>query len=114
MGEFFHIRNCITWQREKERGAKDNRKNDMEDIWFATNSDRFTFNMVDLDPSIQGYADGVFWERNSIPAQKIHDQVAFAVPCKSFISPTDRYDSFGQATDPDQIQLDVRKDGGHV
>lgn len=27
--------NCITWQREKGRGAKSNWKNAMEDIWFA-------------------------------------------------------------------------------
>ena len=26
--------------------------------------------LADLDPSIQGYADGVFWERNSLAAQK--------------------------------------------
>lgn len=29
------IRNRITWQREKGRGAKDNWKNGMEDIWYA-------------------------------------------------------------------------------
>jgi site-specific DNA-methyltransferase (adenine-specific) len=26
--------------------------------------------LADLDPSIQGYADGVFWERNSLADQK--------------------------------------------
>lgn len=30
-----HILNRITWQREKGRGAKNNWKNAMEDIWFA-------------------------------------------------------------------------------
>ncbi len=34
--EHLTIRNRITWQREKGRGAKDNWKNGMEDIWFAT------------------------------------------------------------------------------
>ncbi len=45
LGEFFHIRNRITWQREKGRGAKANWKNGMEDIWFATNSSNYTFNL---------------------------------------------------------------------
>lgn len=45
MGELFQIRNRITWQREKGRGAKANWKNGMEDIWFATNSNQYTFNL---------------------------------------------------------------------
>lgn len=45
MGEFFHIQNRITWQREKGRGAKSNWKNSMEDIWFATKSQDYTFNL---------------------------------------------------------------------
>lgn len=32
---FLHILNRITWQREKGRGAMQNWKNAMEDIWFA-------------------------------------------------------------------------------
>ncbi len=40
----FIVRNRITWQREKGRGALNNWKNGMEDIWFATNSKEFTFN----------------------------------------------------------------------
>ena len=43
--EFFHVRNRITWQREKGRGAKANWKNGMEDIWFATNSNDYIFNL---------------------------------------------------------------------
>ncbi|MBO6146919.1 MAG: site-specific DNA-methyltransferase [Lachnospiraceae bacterium] len=39
------VRNRITWQREKGRGAKSNWKNSMEDIWFATRSDSYTFNL---------------------------------------------------------------------
>lgn len=42
------VRNRITWQREKGRGAKENWKNGMEDIWFATNSERWTFNVKDV------------------------------------------------------------------
>lgn len=43
--KYFKIRNRITWQREKGRGAAANWKNGMEDIWFATNSDVYTFNL---------------------------------------------------------------------
>lgn len=38
------VRNRITWEREKGRGAKANWKNNTEDIWFATMSDEYTFN----------------------------------------------------------------------
>ena len=42
---YFHLRNRITWQREKGRGAAANWKNGMEDIWFATLSKEYTFNV---------------------------------------------------------------------
>ena len=45
LSEFFYVRNRITWQREKGRGAKANWKNGMEDIWFATNSNDYVFNL---------------------------------------------------------------------
>ena len=45
LGEFFRVRNRITWQREKGRGAAANWKNSMEDIWFATRSDSYTFHL---------------------------------------------------------------------
>ncbi|MBT5337865.1 site-specific DNA-methyltransferase [Candidatus Falkowbacteria bacterium] len=41
----FIIRNRITWKRDKGRGAKKNWKNNMEDIWFATKGDDYTFNL---------------------------------------------------------------------
>lgn len=41
----FIVRNRITWEREKGRGAKSNWKNSSEDIWFCTQSDRYTFNV---------------------------------------------------------------------
>lgn len=41
----FIVRNRITWEREKGRGAKSNWKNASEDIWFATMSDAYTFNV---------------------------------------------------------------------
>ncbi|MBR5187207.1 MAG: site-specific DNA-methyltransferase, partial [Clostridia bacterium] len=45
LSEFFQVRNRITWQREKGRGAQSNWKNGMEDIWFATNGNDYTFNL---------------------------------------------------------------------
>jgi site-specific DNA-methyltransferase (adenine-specific) len=42
---YFKLRNRITWEREKGRGAKANWKNASEDIWFFTVSDDFTFNL---------------------------------------------------------------------
>ncbi len=43
--DYLIVRNRITWQREKGRGAKSNWKNAMEDIWFATKTDDYTFNL---------------------------------------------------------------------
>lgn len=45
LSEFFQVRNRITWQREKGRGAKTNWKNGLEDIWFATNGEHYYFNL---------------------------------------------------------------------
>ena len=42
----FRVRNRITWRREKGRGAKRNWKQNMEDLWFATKGDGYTFNLV--------------------------------------------------------------------
>ena len=41
----FTVRNRITWQREKGRGARANWKNAMEDIWFATCGRDYTFHV---------------------------------------------------------------------
>ena len=41
----FCVRNRITWEREKGRGAKKNWKNNTEDIWFCTKSDRYYFDV---------------------------------------------------------------------
>jgi site-specific DNA-methyltransferase (adenine-specific) len=45
MQEYFIVRNRITWEREKGRGAQQNWKNGAEDIWFATMSNQYTFNI---------------------------------------------------------------------
>lgn len=46
--KYFHVQNRITWQREKGRGSLKNWKNGMEDIWFATVSKEYTFNVEDV------------------------------------------------------------------
>jgi len=43
--KYFTLRNRITWEREKGRGALKNWKNAAEDIWFFTVSDDFVFNI---------------------------------------------------------------------
>lgn len=48
LAKYFNIKNRITWEREKGRGAKTNWKNALEDIWFATVSDEYTFNVEDV------------------------------------------------------------------
>lgn len=41
----FVVKNRITWEREKGRGAKSNWKNNTEDIWFCTLGDDCFFNV---------------------------------------------------------------------
>jgi len=43
--KYVNVRNRITWEREKGRGALRNWKNCSEDLWFCTNSDNYTFNL---------------------------------------------------------------------
>ncbi len=42
---YFTVRNRITWEREKGRGAKQNWKNSSEDIWFGTRSEDYWFDV---------------------------------------------------------------------
>jgi site-specific DNA-methyltransferase (adenine-specific) len=48
LSSYFIIRNRLTWEREKGRGAKRNWKNNSEDIWFATVSKDFVFNVNNI------------------------------------------------------------------
>lgn len=57
------VRNRITWEREKGRGAKTNWKNCSEDIWFATVSDDYYFN-----------PDAVMLKRKVIAPYRINGQ----------------------------------------
>ena len=43
--KYLRVRNRITWEREKGRGAKSNWKNCAEDIWYYTMSDKYVFNV---------------------------------------------------------------------
>ena len=45
LDKYLHVRNRITWEREKGRGAKANWKNNTEDIWFCTVGDDYCFNV---------------------------------------------------------------------
>lgn len=45
LSKYMVIRNRITWEREKGRGARSNWKNSSEDIWFATLSDEYYFDV---------------------------------------------------------------------
>jgi site-specific DNA-methyltransferase (adenine-specific) len=44
MEKYFIVRNRITWEREKGRGAKTNWKMNSEDIWFGTKSIKYFYN----------------------------------------------------------------------
>lgn len=46
--KYFHIRNRITWEREKGRGAQVNWKSNSEDLWFCTMNNNYTFNIEDV------------------------------------------------------------------
>ncbi len=48
LDKLLKVRNRITWEREKGRGAKRNWKNASEDIWFATVSNDYVFNVDNL------------------------------------------------------------------
>jgi len=45
LGKHLRVRNRITWEREKGRGAKANWKNNTEDIWFCTVGDEYHFDV---------------------------------------------------------------------
>ncbi|MHC4565070.1 MAG: DNA-methyltransferase [Planctomycetota bacterium] len=45
LDKLLKVRNRITWERDKGRGARANWKNASEDIWFATVSDDYVFNV---------------------------------------------------------------------
>ncbi len=46
--KYFVLQNRISWEREKGRGAKNNWKNCLEDIWFFTKSKDYKFNLENV------------------------------------------------------------------
>ena len=60
--KYFKVRNRITWEREKGRGALSNWKNCSEDIWFCTVSDDYHFD-----------AEAVKLKRKVIAPYRNHD-----------------------------------------
>jgi site-specific DNA-methyltransferase (adenine-specific) len=89
--EQFVVRNRITWEREKGRGALANWKNASEDIWFCTISERFTFNVnaVKLRRQvIAPYRDAAgrpMPENTDHPAQKSEKLIARLVLASSHL-----------------------------
>ncbi len=66
------LRNRITWEREKGRGALQNWKNCSEDIWFFTSSSDYTFNVESVKlrrrviaPYKDDKGDPKDWERSA-------------------------------------------------
>lgn len=69
--KYLIVRNRITWEREKGRGATMNWKNNSEDIWFCTKSNDYFFdvNAVKLKrrviaPYTDANGDPKDWEQN--------------------------------------------------
>lgn len=59
-GKYFNLQNRISWEREKGRGAHNNWKNCLEDIWFFTKSKNYKFNIDAvkiLRPVLAPYTD---------------------------------------------------------
>lgn len=69
--ERFILRNRITWQREKGRGAAKNWKNGMEDIWFATVSEDYTFH---VDAVKQRRAVVAPYRENGVPKDWVESE----------------------------------------
>ena len=60
LGKYFLLQNRISWEREKGRGASNNWKNCLEDIWFFTKSKEYKFNVEDVKvqrPVLAPYKD---------------------------------------------------------
>lgn len=60
-----HVRNRITWEREKGRGAHSNWKNSSEDIWFCTVSHEYTFNVDDI--KIRRQVNAPYTDNSGVP-----------------------------------------------
>ena len=69
--EYLTVRNRITWQREKGRGASKNWKNGMEDVWFATKGDSYRFNVDAVKQKKKVIAP---YRENGVPKDWVEDE----------------------------------------
>lgn len=63
--KYLHVRNRITWEREKGRGARTNWKNSSEDIWFCTVSNDYNFNVDDI--KLRRQVNAPYTDKNGTP-----------------------------------------------
>ncbi len=71
--KYLIVRNRITWEREKGRGANANWKNCSEDIWFCTVSENYTFNLDSVKLKRRVIAPYTDSERNPKDWEKTTD-----------------------------------------
>ena len=69
--DYLTVRNRITWQREKGRGASKNWKNGMEDVWFATKGDSYRFNVDAVKQKKKVIAP---YRENGVPKDWVEDE----------------------------------------
>lgn len=72
-GKYFLLQNRISWEREKGRGAKNNWKNCLEDIWFFTKSKNYTFNLDEV--KVQRPVIAPYRNKNGTPKDWIDNGV---------------------------------------
>ncbi len=63
--KYFILQNRISWEREKGRGAQNNWKNCLEDIWFFTVGKEYTFNINAV--KIQREVIAPYRDNNGVP-----------------------------------------------
>ncbi len=71
--KYFTLRNRITWEREKGRGAKANWKNCSEDIWYFTKGNEYKFNIEDVKIKRRVLAP---YRENGKPKDWVEDEIA--------------------------------------
>ena len=64
-GKYFLLQNRISWEREKGRGAANNWKNCLEDIWFFTKGKDYTFNLDNV--KIQRKVIAPYRDKSGLP-----------------------------------------------
>lgn len=70
-GKYFILQNRISWEREKGRGAQNNWKNCLEDIWFFTMGKEYTFNIEAV--KIQKEVIAPYRDNNGAPKDWVQD-----------------------------------------